>query len=322
MSDSTTSDSLVAEATALLRALQMGRGQLNERSALTLLALLDLTPGKSWREAQNPTLGIRAVLDFCRKQWKRPYAENTRETFRRQTIHQFEQAGLVARNPDVARPINSPHNVYRVTPELVELAREFGSDGWQQSLETFLASQEAIRARLSHQRTLNRVPITTTTGETLSLSPGGQNLLIKQVIEEFCPRYSPGGKLLYVGDADQKWAFFDADYLSGLGVKVDSHGKMPDLIVHYAQKNWLLLIEAVTSHGPVDAKRHLELRELFAASSAGLVFVTTFLSRAAMARYLRDIAWESEVWVAEAPDHLIHFNGERFLGPYETAKTT
>lgn len=321
MPDSTNDASLIEEAIAILRALKMGRGQINERSALTLLALLDLTPGKSWDEAQNPTLGIRAVLDFCRQQYKRPYAENTRETFRRQTIHQFEQAGLVARNPDVARPINSPHNVYRVTPELLELARDFGSERWEQSLGAFLASQEAIQARLLRQRALNRVPITTSTGETLSLSPGGQNLLIKQVIEEFCPRYSPGGKLLYVGDADEKWAFFDAGYLAGLGVKVDSHGKMPDLVVHHIEKNWLLLVEAVTSHGPVDTKRHLELRELFAASSAGLVFVTTFLSRAAMAKYLRDIAWETEVWVAEAPDHLIHFNGERFLGPYETTDT-
>ena len=321
MPDSTNDTSLIEEAIAILRALKMGRGQINERSALTLLALLDLTPGKSWDEAKNPTLGIRAVLDFCREQYKRPYAENTRETFRRQTIHQFEQAGLVARNPEVARPINSPHNVYRVTPELLELARDFGSERREQSLGAFLASQEAIQARLSRQRALNRVPITTSTGETLSLSPGGQNLLIKQVIEEFCPRYSPGGKLLYVGDADEKWAFFDAGYLAGLGVKVDSHGKMPDLVVHYVEKNWLLLVEAVTSHGPVDAKRHLELRELFAASSAGLVFVTTFLSRAAMAKYLRDIAWETEVWVAEAPDHLIHFNGERFLGPYETKGT-
>ena len=310
-------DSLIAQATKFLRALQLGRGQINERSALTLLALLDLAPGKSWREAQSPTLGIRAILDFCREQYKRPYAENTRETFRRQTIHQFEQAGLVARNPDVARPINSPHNVYRVTPELLRLARDFGSKKWGRNLAAFLASQAVIQDRLSRQRALSRVPVTTSSGETLSLSSGGQNLLIKQVIEEFCPRFAPGGKLLYVGAADQKWAFFDAAYLAGLGVQVDAHGKMPDLVVHHLDKNWLLLVEAVTSHGPVDAKRHLELRELFGASSAGLVFVTTFLSRVAMSKYLRDIAWETEVWVAEAPDHLIHFNGDRFLGPYE-----
>lgn len=308
---------LIDDALMILRALNLGRGQLNERSALTLLALLDLSPQKSWANASNPSLGIRAVLDFCREKYGRPYAENTRETFRRQTMHQFEQAGLVARNPDDAkRAVNSPHNIYQVTTELLDLVRDFGTPDWEQSLAGFLASQEAIQTRFSQQRSLNRIPITTTMGETLSLSSGGQNLLIKQVIEEFCPRFTPDGKLLYVGDADEKWAFYDAETLASLGVKVDSHGKMPDVIVYYTAKNWLILIEAVTSHGPVDAKRHQELRELFAASSAGLVFVTTFLSRAAMAKYLRDIAWETEVWVAEAPDHLIHFNGERFLGPY------
>ena len=309
---------LISEATDVLRALELGRGQLNERSALTLLALLDLTPEKRWADATNPIIGIRAILDFCRNQYERPYAENTRETFRRQTIHQFEQAGIVARNPDdPKRPINSPHNVYQVTGELLELVREFGTPNWDQCLDVFKAKQEGLRVRAAHQRALNRIPITTTTGETLSLSAGGQNVLIKEVIEEFCPRFAPNGKLLYVGDADKKWAFFDADTLTGLGVGVDAHGKMPDVVVHFAAKNWLLLVEAVTSHGPVDAKRHQELRALFADSTAGLVFVTTFLTRAAMKKYLTEIAWETEVWVAEAPDHLIHFNGERFLGPYE-----
>lgn len=312
------SPTLINEALTILRALELGRGQINERSALTLLALLDLAPEKSWATATNPIMGIRAILDFCRNQYQRPYAENTRETFRRQTIHQFEQAGLVTRNPDdPKRPINSPHNVYQVTEEMLEFVRDFGTPNWEQSLDVFKAKQEELRARATQQRTLNRIPITTTTGETLSLSAGGQNVLIKQVIEEFCPRFAPDGKLLYVGDADKKWAFFDADYLTGLGVVVDAHGKMPDVVVHHTAKNWLLLIEAVTSHGPVDAKRHQELRTLFADSIAGLVFVTTFITRAAMKKYLTEIAWETEVWVAEAPDHLIHFNGERFLGPYE-----
>jgi adenine-specific DNA-methyltransferase len=78
-----------------------------------------------------------------------------------------------------------------------------------------------------------------------------------------------------------------------------------------------VLIEAVTSHGPVDIKRHNELKHLFRGSKAGLVFVTAFESRKAAFKYLTQIAWETEVWCADEPDHLIHFNGERFLGPYE-----
>jgi hypothetical protein len=127
----------------------------------------------------------------------------------------------------------------------------------------------------------------------------------------------PAGKPIYIGDTDTKWAYFDDKTLATLGVEVDAHGKMPDVVIHYVERNWLVLIEAVTSHGPVDGKRHDELRRLFRDSTAGLVFVTAFLDRAAMVKYLGDIAWETEVWVADAASHLIHFNGERFLGPYE-----
>lgn len=97
---------------------------------------------------------------------------------------------------------------------------------------------------------------------------------------------------------------------------VDGHGKMPDVVVHHVERGWLVLVEAVTSHGPMNPKRVVELRELFASSTAGLVLVTAFEDRATFARYLPDIAWETEVWIAEAPTHLVHFNGERFLGPY------
>lgn len=161
-----------------------------------------------------------------------------------------------------------------------------------------------------------RIPVQIAPGKTISLSPGGQNVLVKQVIDEFCPRYTPGGKMIYVGDTDEKFAYFDEESLTALGVTFDSHGKMPDVIVHFTQQDWLVLIEAVTSHGPVNPKRHAELSDMFKSSKAGLVFVTAFLTRRDMGKYLDDISWETEVWVAEAPSHLIHFNGERFLGPY------
>ncbi len=88
-------------------------------------------------------------------------------------------------------------------------------------------------------------------------------------------------------------------------------------MIHLKTKNWLVLIEAVTSHGPIGLKRHNELKDLFRMARLGLVFVTAFLTRRAMTKYLADIAWETEVWIAETPSHVIHFNGERFLGPYE-----
>ena len=122
--------------------------------------------------------------------------------------------------------------------------------------------------------------------------------------------------MLYVGDTENKFVHLKSADLAELGVSLDSAAKIPDVIVHDTRKNWLLLIEAVTSAGPVDGKRRKELKDLFMGCSAGLVFVTAFETRGAMRTFAAHIAWESEVWIAEDPDHMIHFNGERFLGPY------
>ena len=144
-------------------------------------------------------------------------------------------------------------------------------------------------------------------------------VLIKAIIENFCPHFAPGGVVAYIGDTENKFAHLEADYLAGLGVSLDSAAKMPDVIIHCVKRNWLLLIEAVTSAGPVDGKRRKELKELFAGSKAGLVFVTAFDTRRVMQSFLASIAWESEVWIAEDPAHMIHFNGDKFLGPYPDA---
>ena len=163
---------------------------------------------------------------------------------------------------------------------------------------------------------MKKLPVKLATGDTIRLSPGNHSELIKAIIEEFGPRYVPCGVLIYAGDTGDKWGYFDKELLAKLGVGVDGHGKMPDVVLYYPERKWLLLVESVTSHGPVDGKRHEELARLFAKSKAGLVYVTAFPSRSVIGRYLGEIAWETEVCCADAPSHLIHFNGARFLGPY------
>lgn len=140
--------------------------------------------------------------------------------------------------------------------------------------------------------------------------------MIRAIWEEFGPRFVPGGQLVYAGDTGNKWGYFDEALLLSLGVSIDNHGKMPDVIIYYAEKNWLVLAEAVTSHGPVDSKRHDELLKLFSESKAGLVFVSAFPDKRTLTRYVDAISWETEVWIADNPTHLIHFNGTRFLGPH------
>ncbi len=305
------------EAAEILKALGFGPKQSNEVAAYTLLALLDVRPKSSWTAAANPLRGITPIIEFVREAYAVRYAPNTRETIRDEAVKYFVDAGLVTRNPDdPARPTNSGKTVYQVEPTALQLCKSFGSPEWPEMLAAYLASQADTRHELHRHRSIARIAVTFPSGESITLSPGGQNPLIKQVIEEFCPRFTPGAVLLYVGDAENKFLHLHAESLSQLGITVAAAAKMPDVVVYDARRNWLVLIEAVTSAGPVDGKRRKELKELFAGSTAGLVFVTAFSSRDAMRSFLSHISWETEVWIAEAPDHLIHFNGERFLGPY------
>lgn len=304
----------------IIVSLGLPRAQQNERSALCLLALLNLTPGKTWADAENPLVGITPIMDWAREYYDKDYAPNTRETVRRQTMHQFCDAGVALYNPDKpVRPVNSPKAVYQIEPGALALLRKFGTKAWHKALVNYLANRETLIARYARERNQNCIPVEIAPGKEITLSPGAHSELIRAIIEDFAPRFAPGSVLVYTGDTGDKWGYFDAPLLSELGVEVDSHGKMPDVVLHYTEKNWLLLVESVTSHGPVDGKRHDELANLFAGSNAGLVYVTAFPNRAIMGRYLSEIAWETEVWVADAPSHLIHFNGVRFLGPYNAS---
>jgi len=302
----------------IIISLGLPRAQQNERSALSLLALLNLTPGKAWAKAENPLVGITPIMDWARAHYGKEYAPNTRETFRRQTMHQFCDAGVALYNPDKPdRPVNSPKAVYQVEPAALTLLRSFGTPAWHDNLAGYLAERQTLVSKYAMEREQNRIPVEIAPGKEITLSPGEHSELIRAIIADFAPRFAPGSVLVYAGDTGEKWGYFDAALLAGLGVDVDSHGKMPDVVLHFVEKNWLLLVESVTSHGPVDGKRHAELAKLFAGSTAGLVYVTAFPNRAIMGRYLGEIAWETEVWVADAPSHLIHFNGVRFLGPYK-----
>jgi len=307
----------IEQARHLLVLFGMDGERSNERSALTLLALLRLKPKDAWSEASNPMLGTRALMDWMRDVYGRDYAPNTRETIRRFTLHQFADAMLVVQNPDEpARPVNSPKWNYQVTSEALAVLQAYGTPAFDAALRDYLAMVPGLRYRYAAARELNRIPVTLPGGVPFTLSPGGQNVLLKQMVEEFCPQFTPGGEVLYVGDADAKWPFFEAERLAELGVTVDQHGPMPDLVVYLPDKDWLVLMEAASSHGPVNSRRRGELAALFSDATPGLVYVSCFPDRREMRKYLHEIAWGTEAWCADNPTHLIHFNGERFLGPY------
>jgi hypothetical protein len=308
----------LAETRSLLLELGFDGARSNARSAWTLLALLRLRPEDPWTSATDPLVKTRDIMDWIRDHYGMEYEPNTRETIRRQTLHQFLDAALVELNPDdPSRPTNSPKSVYRMAPSALDAIRTYGSHTWPDALATYLAMQPTLIQTYAAAREQNLLPVTLPDGSPVTLSAGGQNVLLKAMVEDFCARFTPGGKVVYIGDAGNKWVHFDDALLAHLGVTVNSHGAMPDLIVYMEDRNWLVLMEAASTHGPVDARRYGVLSRLFAGCSAGLVYVSCFPSRAEMRRFLDEIAWETEVWCADAPSHMVHFNGSRFLGPYE-----
>jgi hypothetical protein len=305
------------EAMAILSAMGFGAKQTNEVAGYVLLALLDLGPRAAWCAARSPLRGITPIIEFVAEKFHVRYAPNTRETIRDEAVKYFVADGLLIKNPDDPhRPTNSGQTVYQVEPTALALCKTFNSPAWDERLAKYLAAKAGIKKELLRIRTMARIPVRLPSGGEISLSPGGQNPLIKAFVEEFCPRFVPGGVILYVGDAENKFQHFEKASLDTLGVQIDSIAKMPDIVVYDSKRKWLVIGEAVTSAGVVDGKRRKELKKLFAGFRSGLVFVTAFETREAMGRFLSQISWETEVWTAENPDHVIHFNGERFLGPY------
>ena len=312
----------IDDALAILKALGMPQGQQNDRSALTLLALIDLKPSDLWSGLKRPLMGITPIMEYIREYYGRAYAPNTRETIRRQTMHQFVEAGIAVYNPDdPSRAVNSPKACYQISDEAARVIAKYGAGEWETALEAWLGEGSTLSEKWARSREMQMVPVEVAEGREIELTPGLHSQLIRDIIHEFASRFMPGAELIYVGDTGDKIGYFQECRLAELGVTVDRHGKMPDVVLYFGDKNWLVLVESVTSHGPVDAKRHNELAELYTGAMPGLVYVTAFPSRDVMREHLRDISWETEVWCADAPTHLIHFDGERFLGPYESDET-
>lgn len=302
----------------ILHDFEMDAERSNERSALVLLALARLKKNGLWKTATNRMYTTRELMDWIRDEYNVAYKPNTRETIRRFTLHQFIQSGLVEENADNKnRPINSPKWNYRINEPVLRIIQSFGLPEYNQLISEFKEQIETWIEKQKQQRELVKIPVTLPDGIKTRLSPGGQNILIKAMIEEFCPRFIPGGSVLYIGDTSKEGEIFDAEMLINLDISLPERGKEPDLIVWDEKNKWLFLMEACSSHGPIDVTRKQELTKLFNYRN-NLVFVSCFPDRKVMQSYLGALAWETECWCADTPDHMIHLDGNKFFGPYKT----
>lgn len=310
--------SKITEAQEILKALGLPTAQQNEMSALVLLALCSIKEDTPWAKAKRASQRItKEIMAFVNDNYKAesPYAPNTRETFRRQVLHQFVQASVVNYNPDdPTLPVNSPKAHYAITPEALTVVQGYGKAEWKNKVEKFAQETTMLREKYAAERDLHRIPLIIE-GNEYYLSPGAHNEVQSAVVEEFAPRFAPGGKLLYIGDAEDKDLYVNTAGLEALKLPITEHSKLPDIVISDEKRGWLFLIEVVTSHGPVSAKRVVELEEFTKDCPYGIVYVTAFPNAKEFKKHVDDIAWETEVWLSDTPDHMIHFNGDRFIGP-------
>lgn len=307
----------IEQAQKILEEIGLPHAQCNEMSALTLLALCDIKPDSNWKEARKVKLGVsKGIMQFVKNHYGKDYAPNTRETFRRFVLHQFVQAGLVDYNPEKPDlPVNSPNAHYAINDLALKLVKSFGSNNWNSVLKSYLSNIGELKKKYIKERKLIQIPVKLSDGTEIELSAGKHNLLQADIIEKFASRFAKGGVIVYLGDTAKKNLYIDKNILEKLKIPIDKHSKLPDIVIYCGEKNWLYLIEAVTSHGPVSPKRIIELEKLLEKCASGKIYITAFPTFVEFKKYTSDIAWETEVWVSEFPDHLIHFNGDKFIGP-------
>ena len=293
----------------ILIALGVPEKQQNELCCHVLLVMGKIYPDSEWEDAKNEWIRIHDMMSFINMFYREtPYAENTRETVRKNALHHFRTAAFVEDN---GLATNSPNYRYRLTAEFLNVLKNEGSE---ESVKAFLKKHESLKSIYASKKDKQKQAFSVN-GLQLTLSPGKHNKLQKAIIEDFTPRFAPNAKCLYVGDTTEKDLVKDVETLKKLGFAITLHDKMPDVVLYDDKKDWLYFIEAVTSVGPMDPKRIVELGDLTKNVKAGKIFVTAFLDFGTYKKFAADLAWDTEVWIAAMPEHMIHLNGDKFLGP-------
>lgn len=320
----------IAEAQEILAALgvPLSDGALatprrKRRLALALLAAADIKPDTPWIKASvysgpgSHGLLTREMIVYWNTHYGEKISLGSYDDVRRKDLIWLVEAGIVLRSANKPNAsTNDPTRRYALAPEAADVVRLYGTQKWKNAVKRFRVNAGDLSTRLERRRVADRLPVMLPLGKSIELSPGPHNELQKAIVDEFLPRYGFGAEVLYIGDATKKLLLLEEAKLKLLGFFELSHGTLPDVVAYSRSKNWLYLIEAVHSANPINRLRHLNLERLTAQCTAPRIYISAFKNREGFRQFVSDISWETEVWLADAPEHLIHFNGEKFLGPY------
>lgn len=295
----------------ILKSVGMPAAQQADLCCYVILAMTGTKEDDKWSSASSDWIRIHDIIQFTREYYGVEYAENSRETFRKQAIHHFRTAAFIEDN---GKATNSPNYRYRITDEALHLIRSFNDSSWQAELAKFKLNHEMLINIYASKKEMTKMPVKIN-DEDFTFSVGKHNQLQKAIIEEFAPRFAPDSVCLYVGDTIEKDLVKNVQFLQSLGFEITLHDKMPDVVLYKEDRDWIYFIESVTSVGPMDPKRILEISDMTRNVKSGKIFVTAFLDFKTFKVFSESLAWETEVWIADMPDHMIHLNGDKFLGP-------
>lgn len=302
----------------LLEKIGMPTAQQSTLCCLTLLAMANVKKDGTFQDATNDWIRIHDVISFIDKEYGVIYAENSRETFRKQAMHHFRTAAIIEDN---GKATNSPNYRYRLTNEFLKVVQSISEpDGPcvceenDFEIERFKSRHQSLKDIYASKKQMQKMPVKIN-NQDFTFSPGKHNQLQKAIIEEFAPRFAPNSECLYVGDTTEKDLVKNVKKLKELGFEITLHDKMPDVVLYREDKDWIYFVESVTSVGPMDPKRIVEIGQMTGNVSASMIFVTAFLNFKTFKKFSESLAWETEVWIADMPDHMIHLNGNKFLGP-------
>lgn len=295
------------------------------RASMAFLAVADLSPQNGWPKAKSTVDGhrltSRQIINYLNSNFEEKISSGSYDDIRRQDLKDAVLADIIIKSAiDPTADTNDPTRPYALTPEAAAVVRTYGTAAWKSALETYSKDKVQLTEQLRQRRELAKIPIKLPDGRELKFSPGEHNKLQKAIIEEFLPFYGYGAKILYLGDSEKRLEILkDDSTLHQLGFFEIKANQLPDVLAYAESKNWLYLIEAVHSVNPISPRRYLELQRLVGSCTADIIYVTAFLTKKAFKAHAADIAWETEVWIAEDPEHLIHFNGDKFMGPHKKA---
>jgi len=292
-----------------------------ERMCMAFLAALKITNSDEWTKAKIVDEGwaptTKQILKFYNDNFEENLSMGSYDDVKRKDLKLLILDGIIlesANNLKAAK--NNPTRGYALNPEYSDIVGSYGKYDWQKQVKTFLKDKVSLSNILKKPRMIPMQKVDLPNGIGIKLSIGEHNLLQKKIVEEFLPRFGFQSEILYLGDSANRMLLFEEKKLKALSFFDLKQSKLPDVIAYSKSKNWLFLIEAVHISGPTSPTRRVEMERLTKNCSADIVYITAFLDGITFKKFVSTISWETEVWIAEEPNHLVHFNGSKFLGPY------